>query len=94
MHARSLVLFYLPLKGKRNIGFTASKKVGNAVVRNRSKRRMRALFAEHCALLGDGSYIFVAKMSMNQISYETLKRDFKHVLKRTGGLADDKKISS
>src|SRR3990170_5244846 len=33
------------------IGFTVSKKVGNAVVRNRMKRRLRALAAE---LLPDG----------------------------------------
>ncbi len=94
MHARSVVLFYLPSKGKRNIGFTASKKVGNAVVRNRSKRRLRALFAEFCTSLDDGSYVFVAKASMDQVSYETLKRDLRHVLRRTGGLVDDKKISS
>jgi ribonuclease P protein component len=94
VHTRSLVLFFLPLNGKRNIGFTASRKVGNAVVRNRCKRRLRALFAESCMLLGDGSYIFVAKASMNQASYETLKREFIYVLKRTGGLADDKKVSS
>ena len=94
MHARALVLFYLPKKGERNIGFTASKKVGNAVVRNRSKRRLRAVFAEFCSLLNDGSYVFVAKVSMNQTSYEALKRDCRHVLKRTGGLADDQEVSS
>lgn len=94
MHARSLVLFFLPGKGRRNIGFTASKKVGNAVVRNRSKRRLRALFAEFCPSLGDGDYILVAKASMNEVSYEALKRDLRHLLRRTGGLADDKKVST
>lgn len=29
------------------VGFTATKKVGNAVARNRAKRRMRALAQEH-----------------------------------------------
>ena len=29
------------------VGFTVSKKVGNAVERNRAKRRLRAAFAKH-----------------------------------------------
>ena len=93
-HAHSLVLFYLPKKGENKFGFTASKKVGNAVERNRSKRRLRALFGEFCSQLQDGNYVFVAKASINRTSYEALKRDFKHVLTRMGGLADDKKTSS
>ena len=94
VHSRSIVLFYLPKKGEQKVGFTASKKVGNAVVRNRAKRRLRAIFAEFAPLLKDGSYVLVAKASMPETSYEALKRDCRHVLKRTGGLSDDKTLSS
>ena len=93
-HARSLVLFYFPEEGEHKFGFTASKKVGNAVVRNRCKRRLRALFAELCDTLSDGRYVLVAKASMERTSYEVLKRDFKYVLTRTGGMADDKNTPS
>lgn len=45
------------------IGFTASKKVGNAVLRNRAKRRLRALAAElapvHCRAGWD--YVLIAR---------------------------------
>ena len=34
------------------VGYTASKRVGNAVARNRAKRRMRAAVAETLALYG------------------------------------------
>ena len=34
------------------IGFTVTKKIGNAVVRNRMKRRFRALAREHLPLAG------------------------------------------
>lgn len=46
-------------------GFTATKKIGNAVVRNRCKRRMRAASAEILAEVGrDGfDYIFIARKS-------------------------------
>ena len=93
-HARNLVLFYLPSGEVRKVGFTASKKVGNAVIRNRCKRRLRALFAEFAPYLNGGSFVWVAKESMNQATYETLKRDCRHVLTRTGGMADDQSISS
>ena len=41
------------------VGYTASKKVGNAVTRNRAKRRMRAAAAETVAQYGTSSTDYV-----------------------------------
>ena len=45
------------------IGFTASKKIGNAVLRNRAKRRLRALAREVLAGLAQSGwdYVLVAR---------------------------------
>ncbi len=45
------------------VGFTASKKVGNAVIRNKCKRRMRALADLLLPTLGlpKVDYVFIAK---------------------------------
>ena len=42
-----------------HVGFTASKKVGNAVARNRVKRRLRALAAEILPSQGRAGYDYV-----------------------------------
>ena len=84
-HAKSSVLFYLKGKEYKN-GFTASKKVGNAVFRNRAKRRLRALFLEFSPHLRSGTYIFVAKEAIRDTSPESLKADMLRALKRVGAM--------
>ncbi len=81
-HSSSVVLFFLSAKEVHKVGFTATKKIGNAVKRNRAKRRLRALFVQYSPLLKDGTYIFVAKESINEISHIKLKSDFEKILNR------------
>jgi ribonuclease P protein component len=49
--------------GHLRIGFTASKKIGNAVTRNRAKRRLRAAASQLLPLLGrpGHDYVLVAR---------------------------------
>ncbi len=75
-HSNSCVLFFFSSKNIKKIGFTASKKVGNAVKRNRSKRRLRALFSSVASDLNDGQYILVAKPSTHENSYAEIEKDF------------------
>lgn len=46
-------------EGAPSVGFVVSKAVGNAVVRNKVKRRMRALVAERLTTLPRGSLVVV-----------------------------------
>ena len=62
-------------------GVTASKKVGNAVARNRAKRRMRALFRLFSQTDFPGSdwqadYVLVARHSLVTARWDELKADF------------------
>lgn len=56
------------------IGFTASKKVGNAVVRNRCKRRMRAIAQQLLPsfALDKVDYVFIAKRSLVTAKWDDL----------------------
>ena len=67
---------------KKKLGFTASKKVGNSVKRNRARRRLKALFFELSPGLKSGSYIFVAKEKIDYMDYESLKKGLLWSFKR------------
>jgi len=43
---------------------------------------MRALFREYAPNLKDGSYVFVAKVSINEIDHDKFQKDFKKVINR------------
>jgi len=77
------VLFFLPNQSIQKVGFTATKKIGNAVKRNRAKRRLRALFLKHSTHLKNGTYIFVAKQSIIEIPHSNLEKDFEKVISRS-----------
>ena len=59
-------------------GLTASKKVGNAVLRNRAKRRMRALLAplRQMQTPERADYVLVARHSLVGADFSALTADF------------------
>jgi ribonuclease P protein component len=73
------------------IGYTATKKLGNAVIRNRAKRRLRAATRE--VLLGiptrDFAFIFVAKIDVLEIDYTELLSQLRWGLKKLYKLQKD-----
>jgi ribonuclease P protein component len=66
------------------IGFTASRKVGGAVVRNRAKRRLRELARALMPELAiDGiDYVLVARQETAGRDFALLREDFRQALKR------------
>ncbi|MFM2043525.1 MAG: ribonuclease protein component [Pseudomonadota bacterium] len=66
------------------VGYTASKKVGGAVERNRARRRLRAAVAEVLAphALPGQDYVLVARAETVRRPYADLKADLAQALKR------------
>lgn len=67
-----------------NVGFTATKKIGNAVVRNRCKRRMRELARELLPLHGKPGhdYVFIARATTAKAPWPDLHKDVEKALLR------------
>lgn len=65
------------------IGYTATKKIGNAVCRNRAKRRLRAVCAALLPVeaVAGYDYVVVARFATIDIPYKKLYRDFNFALK-------------
>ena len=76
------LFFFIFLQTKEKRAVVASKKVGKAVVRNRAKRVLRALFAKVENDLKNGKYVLVAKADLNEFSFLKLEKSLKWGLKR------------
>ena len=64
---------------KLNVSFVAKKKLGNAVVRNRIKRRLRNIMNEAIKKINinlNYSYLIIAKKIIFEDKYENIKKIF------------------
>ena len=66
------------------VGFTASRKVGKAVVRNRAKRRLRAIAAEVLPQMGHPGtdYVLVARATASERPSAELVGDLEGALRQ------------
>ena len=65
------------------VGFTATKKIGKAVIRNKAKRRLRAIAHQLLPVLGKPGhdYVFIARRGTATRPFEKLMSDAKKALK-------------
>ena len=66
------------------VGFTASRKVGKAVQRNRAKRRLRALAQEVLLPLGKPgcAYVLIARQGVLSKDFAAMKKDLAWAIRK------------
>lgn len=79
------------------IGYTTTKKIGSAVVRNRCRRRLRAaaalVFKDYA--MPNTDYVLIGRYSTNAAEFDIICRDLKYAVKKVnqslyGKSKDDK----
>ncbi|MGF1630004.1 MAG: ribonuclease P protein component [Kiloniellaceae bacterium] len=76
------------------VGFTVTRKVGNAVERNRAKRRLRAAAAEIFPQLGRAGtdYVVIGRVATLTRPFDALRADLEQAIRRLDGA--DKRCSA
>jgi ribonuclease P protein component len=71
-------------EGPARFGFTVSKKVGNAVERNRVRRRLREIVRLHAAgrIRAGHDYVLVGRRAALALPFERIKQDFDGAVRR------------
>lgn len=78
---KDLSLLYIK-SGQKRVGFSVSKKVGCAVVRNRTKRRLRECMRPQLPELKNGLYVIVAHPSAAERSFVQLQHTLEVLMRK------------
>ncbi len=80
-----LVLFFLKNEyGRNRIGFLASKKVGNSVVRNRARRLIKESFRQYSSKLREGyDIVFIARANIKNSAFKDVDKAMYSILKKS-----------
>ncbi len=77
-----MTCFALPNEeGSPRLGIAASQKIGNAVIRNRAKRRVRELFRSHKPLTGI-DIVVIPRREMVDAPWRSIEADYRAALER------------
>jgi len=73
-----------PVFSWARLGITVSKKVGNAVIRNRIKRLIREFFRNNRILFPVADYNIIARSGASHLDYSAVCQELANALSRIG----------
>ena len=84
IYSKNLNVIYVNTNRKVfRIGFSISKKVGKAVIRNRIKRRLSEIIRNNLNLIkNEYNYVIIVKPGIDQLNFFQLKDELLNILKK------------
>jgi len=85
--SKYLVFYWNPNKKDKNrYGFSISKRIGKAVVRNKLKRRLKEIIRTEVESICNKGYdiIIIARNPVNNLDFSGIKKDLLGLFKRAG----------
>lgn len=77
----------------REVAFAINRQVGNAVIRNRLRRRIRSILAGHDPSLPTGAYLVRADPDAPQLAFDELKVAMSRALEQATRRSDDRPVA-
>lgn len=81
---RHITLVYVAAREKARIGFSVSNKVGCAVMRNKIKRRMRAVIGGYIDKIKPCQAVFCVKSDAGMLEFATVESELTALLQKSG----------
>lgn len=91
IRGRYITLIYVPGKDLPRIGLSVSNKVGHAVVRNKLKRRMRAVIGANIKDIKPCQAVFAVKSDAGELGFDAVEREITVLLRKSGLVLTDAK---
>ncbi|PKM78758.1 MAG: ribonuclease P protein component [Firmicutes bacterium HGW-Firmicutes-15] len=64
-------------------GIVTSKKIGNAVIRNRAKRQIREVIRKNLQLIRPGyNMVIIARFNIKEVIFDLIEKDYLRIMKK------------
>ena len=85
-HTANLTIVYIPTKYRElKVGFSITKKIGKAYIRNLIKRRLRDIVRDIVPRMKDNhNVVFIAKAGIENVTFDQLKKQVDICVSKAG----------